>query len=193
MSNPNGVGQPATLTQQAIVAEKATVADVPQIHRLVKLFADRGDMLHRSLTEIYENLRDFHVARDGERVVGCAALHLLWADLAEVRSVAVHPDYQGRGLARVLVEATAVEARSLGLTTIFCLTYRPEVFGRLGFVRTGIEQLPRKVWGECYRCPKFPICGEVPMVRVLYDNVTPSTGGVITLPVLTRGHRLERQ
>ncbi|MFW6158366.1 MAG: N-acetyltransferase [Planctomycetota bacterium] len=145
---------------------KARLGDVQQIHRLVNRFADEGLMLGRSLSELYDNLRDFSVAPDGPpggdgRLLGCCCLHITWEGLAEVRSLAVVAEAQGRGLGRRLVEACLAEARELGIARVFALTYRPEFFGRLGFRPVDKAELPHKVWADCVKCPKFPDCDEV--------------------------------
>ena len=95
------------------------------------------------------------------------ALHIVWADLAEVKSLAVPADAQSRGLGSLLVNAAVDEAGNLGLERVFALTYRPAFFERLGFVQADVMTLPRKVWNECYRCPKFPSCNEIALVRYL--------------------------
>ncbi len=144
--------------------EKARIQDIPQIHQLINSFAERDEMLPRSLSELYENVRDFFVVRDGDRVIACAALHVIWSDLAEIKSVAVALDSQGRGVGAKLVEACLNEAAQLGIPTVFCLTYRPDFFQRFGLREIDKMELPRKVWTECYRCPKFPDCGEVALI-----------------------------
>ena len=121
-------------------------------------------MLARPLSEIYENIRDFFVVREGERVIACAALHVNWEDLAEIKSVAVAEDCQRQGLGNQLIKACLKEAKSLGISTIFCLTYKPGFFGSHGFAQVEKMSLPHKVWNECYRCSKFPNCDEVAMV-----------------------------
>ena len=145
--------------------EKAKIKDVPQIHKLVNYFANKDEMLPRSLSEIYENVRDFFVVREGKRVIACAALHVSWADLAEIKSVAVAEGNQHQGIGAQMVEACLQEAKELGIITVFCLTYRPTFFGRFGLSQVDKMDLPRKVWTECYRCPKFPDCEEVALVR----------------------------
>ena len=144
--------------------EKATIRDVEQMHRLINYFADKDEMLPRPLSEIFENIRDYFVVRQGRRVVACGALHVMWSDLAEVKSVAVSEDTQRQGIGSRLVQACFEEAGELGLPTIFCLTYKPAFFERFGFSQVDKMQLPRKVWTECYHCPKFPDCDEVAMV-----------------------------
>ena len=144
--------------------EKAKISDVPQIQELVNYFAAKDEMLPRSLSELYENIRDCFVVRDNGRVVACASLHVFWSDLAEVRSLAVAEDSQDKGLSGQLLEACLNEAKELGIGTLFCLTYQPPLFERYGFARVDKMDLPRKVWTECYRCPKFPDCDEVALI-----------------------------
>ena len=144
--------------------EKARVSDVSQMHKLINSFADKGEMLARSLSEIYENIRDYFVVRQGERVIACVALHVSWSDLAEIKSLAVADDSQQQGIGAQLVEACLKETKELGIPTIFCLTYKPAFFEKCGFSQVDKAELPRKVWGECYRCPKFPDCDEVALI-----------------------------
>jgi len=134
------------------------------MHQLINYFADKGEMLPRPLSEIYENIRDYFVVRQGERVVACAALHVAWLDLAEIKSVAVAEDSQMRGVGVQLIEACLKEAKELGIPTVFCLTYKPAFFEKFGFCQRDKMELPRKVWTECYHCPKFPNCDEVALI-----------------------------
>jgi amino-acid N-acetyltransferase len=152
------------VTTQTRQVQRAAVSDVRSIHELVNGFARRGEMLPRTMAEIYEALRDYSVVRDGTELIACGALHVMWEDLAEVRSLAVQEDRQGQGLGALLVRAHIEEARELGLRTVFALTYRPAFFERLGFHQADVMTLPRKVWNECYRCPKFPTCNEIAVV-----------------------------
>lgn len=144
--------------------EKARIGDAPQIHKLANYFAQKGVMLPRALSEIYENIRDFFVIREGDRVIACAALHVYWSDLAELRGVAVAEDRQNQRLGARLIEACVREAREVGIPQVFCLTYRASFFERQGFRQVDKTELPRKIWSECYRCPKFPDCDEVAMI-----------------------------
>ena len=144
--------------------EKARIQDVPEMHRLINSFADKGEMLARPLSEIYEKLRDYFVVREGGQVIGCVALHIMWSDLAELRSLAVAEGNQKQGIGSQLVTACLEEASALGMGTVFCLTYRPTFFIRSGFSQIDKKELPQKVWTECYRCPKFPDCDEVALV-----------------------------
>jgi amino-acid N-acetyltransferase len=141
--------------------EKAKIGDVPQIQQLVNNFADKGLMLARPLSEIYENLRDYFVVRENGRVLACVALHINWSDIAEVKALAVSEQMQKKGLGAQLVAACAAEARELDIPIIFCLTFQPEFFEKQRFVRVDKAKLPRKIWSECFHCPKFPDCDEV--------------------------------
>ena len=151
--------------------EKARIKDATQIHQLVNYFANRGEMLARSLSEIYENIRDYFVVRQGERVIACAALHVSWSDLAEVKSVAVAEDSQKQTIGARLVGACLREAKELGIPTVFCLTYKPGFFKKLGFSQLDKMELPHMVWGECYLCPNFPNCDEVALIYHLEAGV----------------------
>lgn len=144
--------------------EKAKIQNVPQMHQLINYFADKDEMLPRALSEIYENIRDYFVVRQGEQVIACAALHVIWSDLAEIKSVAVAEDSQQQGIGAQLVTACLEEAKQLGIPTVFCLTYRPAFFEKFGLSQIDKMELPRKVWTECYRCPKFPDCNEVALI-----------------------------
>ena len=144
--------------------EKARIQDVPQIHRLINNFADRGEMLARPLSEIYENIRDYFVVKQDEQVIACAALHICWSDLAGIRSVAVAKDSQKQGIGAMLIQSCLEEAKELGITTVFCFTYQPGFFEKFGLSQVDKMELPRKVWTECYRCPKFPDCDEVALI-----------------------------
>lgn len=147
--------------------EKARIVDVPQMHKLVNYFAEQGEMLPRALSEIYENIRDYFVVREGDEVIACVALHVSWADLVEIKALAVAGDKQEKGVGVALVQACLAEARELGISMAFCLTYKPAFFEKCGFTQVEKTELPRKVWGECYSCPKFPDCDEVALVLQL--------------------------
>lgn len=143
---------------------KARIGDVKEIQKLLLTFASRGDMLSRSLSELYESLRDFYVETEDDRLLGAAALHIVWDDLAEVRSVAVVEDSGRKGIGSQLVQACISEAREIGLKRIFCLTYKPDFFAKHGFQLVDKSELPHKVWGDCIKCAKFPDCDENAMI-----------------------------
>lgn len=140
------------------------MADVSVIHKLVNDYAAKGEMLARSLAELYEGLRDFFVAEENGEILGCSALHINWEDLAEVRSLAVSAGAQNRGIGRKLVEACVQEAEDLGISKIYALTYRPGFFEQLGFGQVPKETLPHKIWSDCLKCPQFPNCDEDALV-----------------------------
>jgi amino-acid N-acetyltransferase len=148
---------------------KATVRDVKAIHRLLKRHADRGQLLPRALSDLYDCLRDFSVfekKRSGS-IIGVCALHVCWEDLAEIRSLAVRDEYQRGGIGSILVTAALAEARDLGISRVFTLTYRPEFFNKHGFKIVDKATLPQKVWAECIKCVKFPDCDEIAMLKPL--------------------------
>lgn len=143
---------------------KAKIVDAHEIQKLVNFFADRDEMLPKSLITIYENIRDFYVAEEDNRIIGCSALHIAWEDLAEIRSLAVDVNIQRSGMGSKLVKACLEEAVDLGVTRVFALTYKPEFFYKLGFTGVDKASLPQKIWSECINCPKFPNCGEEAVV-----------------------------
>ncbi|MCK4863750.1 MAG: N-acetyltransferase [Dehalococcoidales bacterium] len=144
--------------------EKAKIPDVPQIHKLINDYAARGEMLARPLSELYEDIRDYFVIKEGETVVACGVLHVSWSDLAEVRSIAVAEESKHKGLGSELVAACLKEAKELGIETVFCFTYQPDFFKQHKFVDIDKMELPRKVWTDCFRCPKFPNCDETALI-----------------------------
>ena len=168
----------------------ATVHDVPRISEIINSHAELGKMLFKSYAQLYEDLRDFAVYEIGDKVVGCTALAIIWADLAEVRSLAVDDAYRGRGIGRKLTEWCVEEARRLQIRRIMSLTYEQGFFEKLGFEVVAKETLPLKVWSDCVRCPKRDGCDEIAMVRFLHDvpiisapTAAPTPRGV-SIPVL---------
>lgn len=168
---------------------KAQIHDVEKILELINHFAESNLMLPRGPQYIYENIRDFVVAvdndsskggkdqrdRDARRILGCGSLHVLWRDIAEVRALAIDPDYQHMGIGMALVEFMKQEARELKIKSMFTFTMTSAFFTELGFKLLDKEELPAKLWGECSRCPKFYKCDEVGMG---YDfNYGPRRGG----------------
>jgi len=146
---------------------KARIEDIKQIQEIINAFARQDLMLPRSLNELYENLRDFWVAEDKKKVVGCSALHISWDNLAEIKSVAVVKGKQKKGFGRILVSACLNEAREMGAKKVFVLTYKPEYFKKFGFKRVKHADLPHKIWAECINCCKFPNCQEIALLKSL--------------------------
>jgi amino-acid N-acetyltransferase len=143
---------------------RAGIHDAKAIHKLLITYAKDGLMLSRSLSEIYEAIRDFHVFELEGAVVGTVCLHICWEDLAEVRSLAVAEGREGQGVGRRLVETCLDEARQLGLKRVFALTYKPGFFEKFGFREIEKSELPQKIWGDCMKCVKFPECDEIAMI-----------------------------
>ena len=146
---------------------KAVIRDIKPIHVMLGYWADRGLLLPRSLSELYDHLRDFFVLEDqaqGQPIVGASALGVCWEDLAEIRSLAVAEEHQGKGLGSKLVAACLEEARAIGLKKVFTLSYVPGFFSRLGFKEVEKSILPHKIWADCLKCPKFPDCDETAMM-----------------------------
>jgi len=146
---------------------RAVVKDVKQIQKIIKFYAERDEMLPRSLSELYENIRDFFVFEQNRKVIGCAALHVCWQDLGEVKSLAVLSARQHKGIGKKLLLACLKEAESLGLKKIFALTYKPSYFEQFGFREIEKKDLPQKIWVDCIKCVKFPDCNEVALIKEL--------------------------
>lgn len=140
---------------------RARIPDAKAIQNLLITYAKEGLMLSRSLSDIYEGIRDFYVWEEDGAVVATVCLQICWEDLAEVRSLAVADGHEGRGIGRRLVEACLEEARQLGLKRVFALTYKPVFFGKLGFREIEKSELPHKIWRDCMKCVKFPECDEI--------------------------------
>jgi amino-acid N-acetyltransferase len=139
---------------------KARITDLKQVHKLINNFAQKQEMIPRSLNELYENVRDYFVCEDYGKICGVCALHIMWEDLAEIRSLVVDGKHQGKGIGKNLVRQCLKEARVLGLQRIFALTYQTEFFKKIGFSDIDKSNLPQKIWGDCLRCPRFPECEE---------------------------------
>ena len=151
---------------------KAKISDAKRIYELLNIYARKGVLLPRSLNSIYENIRDFWVFEEKEKIWGCCALHVLWEDLAEVRSLAVSPDRRGEGIGYELVRACLLEAWELGVKRVFSLTYVKDFFvENFGFKEVDKSILPHKVWGECVHCVKFPNCDEEAVMLELSEEV----------------------
>ena len=155
---------------------RATLADVPAMAQIINDAAEFGLMLPKSLAVLYENVREFHVAIEGDRgegavgseeVVGVCGLSIVWANLAEVASLAVRRDQRGKGLGKRLVQTVLDEAKELGVPRVMTLTYERAFFEKLGFSVLDRQELPLKVWSECVRCPKNQACDEIAMVRLI--------------------------
>lgn len=156
----------------AMVIEKARIADVPILLRLIDASSKTGQVLPRSLNHLYGRIRDYWVARMEGEVLACCALHICWEDLAEIKSLVVHERMRRQGLGSRMVQTCLEEARSLEIPRVFVLTYLPVLFERLGFHQVDKETLPHKVWQECIHCPKFPHCEEIALTLEMGERRT---------------------
>ena len=149
---------------------KATISDIKDIHKLLQKYGDQGHLLPRPLSVLYDHVRDFSVYVDAKKqnVIGCCALQFCWKDLAEIRSLAVHPDYLRRKIGTKLTEAVLQEAESFRVKKIFALTYQIDFFKTFGFKTIDRSKLPIKIWADCIMCVKFPDCDETAMMKELF-------------------------
>ncbi|MGI6368542.1 MAG: N-acetyltransferase [Anaerolineae bacterium] len=154
----------------AVTVRPALVADVPAMAMIINTFAAQQVMLPRSQFQFYQHIRDFYVLEHAGEVIGCGALQFVWSDMAEIRSLAILPEWQGKGLGRLLVDRLLDEARTHGIPNVFCLTYQDSFFARLGFRVIPHDTLPHKIWGDCLNCPKYPACDEVAMMYKLSEE-----------------------
>ncbi|MBO8168201.1 MAG: N-acetyltransferase [Thermoanaerobacteraceae bacterium] len=150
-----------------MIIRKAIMSDVEAMHSLVNKYAEKGLMLARSRSAFYESLRDYTVVEENGEVIGVGGLHILWSDLAEIRSLAIAPGYVKQGIGRKLVEVLVEEAKELEIPQVFALTYQPVFFIKCGFKEIANKDLPHKVWKECINCPKFPDCDEYAVIKEL--------------------------
>jgi amino-acid N-acetyltransferase len=168
----------------------ATIHDVPRIADIINSHAERGKMLFKSYAQLFENLRDFAVYEENGEVIGVVGLSIIWADLTEVRSLAVDDAHRGKGIGTKLVQWCIDEARRLGIRKLMSLTYEERFFGKLGFVVVNKDTLPLKVWSDCVRCPKNANCDEIAMVLTHEDIPEPKLPGPdptprgVSIPVL---------
>ncbi len=144
---------------------RVKIRDVAEIVALINQYAMKGEMLPRSRSQLYANLRDYVIAEVDGRIIGVGALSIIWDNLAEVRSLAIDPDYAGQGWGRQIVNHLLEEARDLELPQVFAMTYKPGFFTKMGFRIIDKKELPHKVWKDCLHCTKFPDCDEIAMVR----------------------------
>jgi amino-acid N-acetyltransferase len=134
-----------------VLIRPAKTADVKAIRQLVDSYAAPGRMLSKETVTLYESVQEFVVAEENGVLVGCGALHILWEDLAEVRTVAVKKELQKQGIGHQILEAIIKRAREVGVGRIFCLTFQTEFFGRHGFVEIEGTPVEPDVYKELLR------------------------------------------
>lgn len=147
------------------MVRRAKIKDVPQLIRLVNYYAVKGEMLSRSLSQVYNSIRDYVVIEENDQVIACGALHVVWNDIGEIRTLAVSPERISQGLGSKIVDYLIKDAYELELPLVFALTYKPAFFEKLGFAQVDKKDLPHKVWQDCLNCPKFPDCDETALTR----------------------------
>lgn len=148
--------------------EKAKLSDIALMQELVKEEVQKGIILFRSSDEMATNIRSYILAKDDDAIIGFGALHFHAFDLAEVRSLIVDKNYQGKGIGRGIVEALLEEGKNLGVKKIFTLTYVKGFFESLGFKEIPKESLPaHKIWADCIKCKHFPVCDEVALIQTI--------------------------
>jgi amino-acid N-acetyltransferase len=149
---------------------KATIEDIKSIHAMLKYYGDKGELLARPLSKLYDHVRDFSVfteVQNTKKIIGCCALQFCWEDLAEIRSLAVREDVAGKSIGKQLVENVFEEAGKYKIKSLFTLTYKPAFFEKFGFIRIDKADLPLKIWSDCIHCVKFPDCDETAMIKNL--------------------------
>ncbi|GAA4716757.1 N-acetyltransferase [Brevibacillus fulvus] len=147
-----------------ITIRQATMKDVDQMLEIINQYAQIGLMLPRTKLSVCEHLQSFIVAHNEQGVIGVAGLHILWEDLAEIRSLAIAESAKGMGVGKQLVGFLVEECRRLGINRVLALTYQKEFFHKCGFSIVAKETLPQKVWKDCINCSKLPVCDEIAMV-----------------------------
>ncbi len=148
-----------------MIIRKATVNDIPGIKSIIDIYAKQEMMLPRSLSELYEFTRSFCVCEIDNEIIGCCALQVSWEDMAEIMSFAVRSEYRDQGIGTKLVTASLEETKELGINSVFTLTYAVPFFEKQGFKKIDKQQLPHKIWSGCIKCPKFPNCDEIAMLK----------------------------
>lgn len=159
------------IIQLSNAPRKARISDVNAMSALINEFASARIMLARGPLYLYQSIQDYMLITaqvdNKETVVACGGLHVLWEDLAEIRSVAVHPALQSRGLGKLLINALRENAKNIGVNHLFVFTLAPKFFTSVGFTEIPREQIPPVVWAECSKCPKFYKCDEIGMMQHL--------------------------
>ena len=168
-----------------IAIRAARVDDAERILRLVNELATLQIMLPRSPASVIENIRDFVIAEVEGHFAGCAGLHVVWTDIAEIRSIAVDPQHRKLGLGRMMAERLIRGAMDLRIASVFCFTYVEGFFRKLGFEVVDHASLPHKVFNDCINCPKFHACDEIAMLRVLRELPENPKRGPLSRPVTT--------
>ncbi len=152
---------------QNLLIRSARMEDAEAIQSLVNRYSEKGLMIKKSLSEIYENIRDYFICGKKDKIIGACCLKIYWKDLAEICSLAVMKKETKKGIGTLLLNHVETETRNMGISSLFCLTYVPDFFEANGFKKIDKSKLPQKVWGECVKCHKFPLCDEIAMMKII--------------------------
>ncbi len=157
-----------------MIIRQATIKDLNGMVELINMYAEKGMMLPRSKLSLCESLTCFSVVEDSSVIIGVGGLHILWEDLAEVRSLVIAPEYAGKGIGKQLVEHLCERAQALEIKKVMALTYQEKFFNHCGFQVVSKETLPHKVWKDCINCSKFPACDEIAVIKEVLPVAIPS-------------------
>ena len=147
---------------------KPTLHDIKEMQELVSKEVQSGIILYRDDDEIANAIRSYILARDGDRLIGFAALHIYSPHLAEIRSLIVHDDFRGKGVGAAIISSLESEAKVLGLVELLALTYQQSFFEKVGFREIEKSEIPEhKIWADCIKCKYFPICNEKSMIKTI--------------------------
>jgi len=150
------------------VIKKPLLSDIQNIQTLLMPFIKDGIILKRDDNEIATNIRSYIIATQNNQIIGVGALHIYSTKLAEIRSLAVDEKYQKQGIGKKIIKALENEAKELGLKQLLTLTYQKEFFEKLGFVEIPKVDVPEhKVWSDCIKCPHFPNCNEISLIKTI--------------------------
>lgn len=150
-----------------MLIRQAKVSDVKDMHLLVKGHAQKGELLPRPLSNLYEKITDFIVVEEKDKIIACGALHVSWEDLAEIRTLIVTKKYQKKGIGAKIVHKLERRADKLGIKKVFALSFKPKFFQKIGYTEINRDILPHKVWSDCIKCPMFPDCGETALMKTI--------------------------
>jgi argininosuccinate lyase / amino-acid N-acetyltransferase len=183
-------GAVRALPMSHVFTRGARPGDIFWIEGFVASFTGDGTLLPRSRANLIQHVRDFQVAVSGDELVGCGALQVVESGLAEIRSIAVDPGWQCRGIGSSILRALLDDAVSMRIPRVFCLTRRPDFFSRHGFREVSKDRFPVKIWGDCLVCPRRFACDEIAMELELpmKSEGAPSHRDIQTYVKPGRGH-----
>ena len=148
--------------------KKPTLRDILDIQSILEPYVKEGIILRRDDDEVASNIRSYTIIYDESKPIATAALHIFSPFLAEIRSLGVIKEYQGKGVGKLLVNTLIQEAKNLGVKEVLVLTYKKEFFEKLGFVEIEKEAIPdKKIWADCIKCKFFPNCNEIALIKYL--------------------------